>query len=30
MVAGGMTQEEKYTGHIQHGGVMRIFLNGKK
>ncbi len=26
MVAGGMTQEEKYTGRIQHGGAMRIFL----
>jgi hypothetical protein len=34
MVAGGLTQEEKYTQHIQHGGAMRIFLwefflNGK-
>jgi hypothetical protein len=26
MVTGWMTQEEKYTGHIQHGGAMRIFL----
>jgi len=26
MVVGGMTQEEKYTGHTQHGGEMRIFF----
>jgi hypothetical protein len=30
MGAGGMTLEEKYTGHNQHGGAMRIFFMRKK